>query len=119
MNKIYKNKYSIKEWKENRYIIVDNETGKTFDDAQGYGYKTKLNAYKALYYKLNKKKIDETKKLCDSWMKKNPEFCNRVYEASFYAIEDGEKLTPKIIEEIADEMNVKLPCSSKVFMKFL
>lgn len=40
--------YTIKEW---RYIIVDAETGEILDDAQGYGYKTKQNAYKCWGYK--------------------------------------------------------------------
>ena len=28
-----------------RYIIIDKETGEVLDDGQGYGYKTKRNAY--------------------------------------------------------------------------
>jgi len=61
--------YNIEKYKiqkefifEYRFKIVDKETGKIFDDAQGYGYKTKQSAYKSLTYKL--KRLDpEIKKL--------------------------------------------------------
>lgn len=33
---------------ETRYVIADDD-GKTVDDAQGYGYKTKQNAIKAMW----------------------------------------------------------------------
>lgn len=36
---------------EKRYVVVDKNTGEVLDDAQGYGYKTKKNAYSAYYYK--------------------------------------------------------------------
>ena len=35
-----------------RYIIIDKETGEVLDDAQGYGYKTKRNAYACFGYKI-------------------------------------------------------------------
>lgn len=35
---------------EERYQIVDNETGRMLDNAQGYGYKTKSGAYKSYAY---------------------------------------------------------------------
>ena len=34
-----------------RFIIVDNKTGELVDDAQGYGYRSKYNAYAAFIYK--------------------------------------------------------------------
>ena len=37
--------------KVERFIIVNIETGEVLDDAQGYGYKTAVNAYKAYGYK--------------------------------------------------------------------
>ena len=35
---------------ETRYVIADDD-GKIVDDAQGYGYKTKQNAMKAMWWK--------------------------------------------------------------------
>lgn len=34
-----------------RFIIIDNHTGKVLDDAQGYGYKTPQKAYACWKYK--------------------------------------------------------------------
>ena len=31
----------VEYWKEGRYVIVDEDSGKIIDDAQGYGYKDK------------------------------------------------------------------------------
>ena len=36
---------------ETRYIVVSVSTNKIIDDAQGYGYKTKQGAEKAMWYK--------------------------------------------------------------------
>ena len=41
----------IKKGKEQRYVIVNKETGEIIDDAQGYGYRTIQGAYKAFKYK--------------------------------------------------------------------
>lgn len=44
-----------------RFEIVDKETGEIIDNANGYGYKTKTNAYKAGWFKFGggKKKVDD------------------------------------------------------------
>ena len=34
-----------------RYIVINANTGETLDDAQGYGYKSALNAKRAWEYK--------------------------------------------------------------------
>ena len=34
-----------------RYIVINANTGETLDDAQGYGYKSELNAKRAWEYK--------------------------------------------------------------------
>ncbi|EGO2667902.1 hypothetical protein AAFA95_002657 [Enterococcus faecalis] len=39
-----------------RYILIQLHTGEILDDAQGYGYKSKPNAYKAYAYKQKMKK---------------------------------------------------------------
>lgn len=38
-------------WTETRWRLVDEDTGKIVDDAQGWGYKTARNAYRAHAYK--------------------------------------------------------------------
>lgn len=52
-----------------RYEIVDTETGEVVDNANGYGYKSKPNAYRAAWYKFGggKAKVSST----ESWWKKH------------------------------------------------
>lgn len=38
-------------WTETRWRLVDEDTGEIVDDAQGWGYKTARNAYRAHAYK--------------------------------------------------------------------
>lgn len=45
-----------------RYVIVDEDTGEILDDAQGYGYRSAPNAYKAWAYKTRDKSKDKEKK---------------------------------------------------------
>lgn len=46
----------IPKHKEIRYRIINEENGSVLDDAQGYGYKSAQNAYKAFGYKTKTKK---------------------------------------------------------------
>lgn len=53
--KIYEAVYSAslsREMEDDRYIVIDNESGEILDTANGWGYKSKDNAYRALEYKL-------------------------------------------------------------------
>lgn len=58
MERRFKAVYSeaLSDFKRERYIIVDVETGEILDDAQGYGYKSKVNAYKSFGYRNKRKK---------------------------------------------------------------
>lgn len=49
---------------ETRYRVVDDETGKILDDAQGYGYTTRQKAFLAYNWKLNRKKKNYKNKSC-------------------------------------------------------
>jgi len=49
---------------QKRFVLMDNETRKIVDDAQGYGYKTVQGAYKAYRFKTltkNERKARENK----------------------------------------------------------
>lgn len=50
--------------RELRWVIIDEDTGEVFDDAQGYGYKTARKAHVALSYKRRpKEKFQEEEKV--------------------------------------------------------
>ena len=70
-----------------RYIIIDKETGEVLDDGQGYGYKTKRNAYACYGYKNRDKSKDhekEYKKRCvKRFCKANREFISLLERIEF------------------------------------
>jgi len=58
---------------ETRYVILDADTGEVFDDAQGWGYKTKRNAYAALGHMRARAEGKPTRsQLAKSWLNSNP-----------------------------------------------
>jgi len=98
---------------EIRYIIVDDNEN-IIDDAQGYGYKTKQNAYKAMNYKFKggkQKKIQqETEKR--KFFKKYPglkENIQDIYEINFKEISKGEVTEEDIKKEIDKKYNIDIP----------
>lgn len=72
---------------EKRYVIVDKNSGKVLDDAQGYGYKSKQNAYSAYAYKHRDKKKDREKKTKErhikAWLKEHKDFTKFMDQIAF------------------------------------
>lgn len=60
---------------ETRYVLVEKNTDKLLDDAQGYGYKTAQGAHKAGWYKYQggRKKKSTEKKISKRFWKEHPE----------------------------------------------
>jgi hypothetical protein len=107
-------KTEVNEWKDGRFAIFDSETKKILDDAQGYGYKTKQNALKAMWYKFKggKEKKDEEKELFNKWIKENKKVYNTIndyFESAFKEIARGETTIKEIYQEIEEEFNIKIP----------
>lgn len=53
---------SLSEEFDNRFVIINTETGEILDDAQGYGYRTKQKAYAAYRYKNRDRSKDRRRK---------------------------------------------------------
>lgn len=76
---------------DDRFVIVDLETGEILDDAQGYGYKSAQKAHIGYNYHIKqaskpKKRQDRSKEIAVyRWLKKNPGVENAFYEAEFMA----------------------------------
>ena len=51
----------LSSYSDDRYIVVDPRTGEILDDAQGYGYKSKRNAFACWAWKTRDKSKDEEK----------------------------------------------------------
>jgi hypothetical protein len=103
-------------WKDGRYIIIDKSTGEILDDAQGYGYKDKQRAIKAMWWKFKngKEKVDNNKKLFKEWIKIDDN--KRIYKEiedilliNFKEIIRGEIKVSDIINEIESRDGVIIP----------
>jgi len=98
---------------DQRFIIVDDD-GKLLDDAQGYGYKSKQKAIKAMWYKFKggKQKINqkqqERKKFFNQY-KGLEKFLDKIYENNYKEISRGEVTNEDILAEIKKEFNVDMP----------
>ena len=72
---------------DDRFVVVDKETGEILDDAQGYGYKSKPKAYAAWTYKNRDKHKDKEKAAkkahIEQWMRKHKSFVVAMDECCF------------------------------------
>jgi hypothetical protein len=109
-------KYNVVPFIDDRYAIVD-DTGVIIDDAQGYGYKNKPGAYRAMAYKFQggkEKKALQKKKFKD-WKKENPvhvEIIGRYYamvEINAKPLARREFKLSDIWAELEHNHNVQIP----------
>jgi len=109
---------------EDRYVIVDSETGEIVDDAQGYGYRTPQKAYAAWGYKqknntpgkLKQRKREE--KLIKQWWSEHKQFETMVADAAFHASKNGESFTLQDFKELFMSENLDSEISIKKLFKF-
>ena len=81
---------------ESRYIIIDNHTGEVLDDAQGYGYRTAQNAYRAYAFKQNglrESQLEHREDAVDDWMLEHLDFV---------------RYTMAVKEEVGDKFSLSL-----------
>lgn len=98
---------------DQRYVIV-NDNGKIIDDAQGWGYKSKQKAAKAMWYKFSggKQKIEEKEANRKEFFKQHPgleRFIDKIYEYNFKEIAFGEVTNDDILAEIKEEFGIDMP----------
>lgn len=110
----------ITKWKEKRWIIVNSETGEIIDDAQGYGYKSIQNAYKAIHYKLNKNKIDKEKETIFKFIRNHKSFFKRLMINISDKMLHGEEVENKeIIDYILEQDFEDCPTDHKNILKYM
>ena len=90
--------------KEKRYVIVDADTGEVYDDAQGYGYKTRQKAYSAYNYKKrDKATIDaeyDKKEQIEKWCEENRDFVDDVIDTMCDYVMHGEEFTNEMCAQM-------------------
>ena len=103
----------IDQRKNGRFVIVD-DNGQVADDAQGYGYKSKQSAHKAMWYKFQggKEKIESRKRQRNDVFKQHKgleRFIDRWYETWFKELVRGEMTEDDLLQAIKDEFGMNFP----------
>lgn len=113
---------SLSVFDDERYVLVDAETGEVVDDAQGYGYKTKQKAHAAWAYKTRDKSKDKEKaakykekaakyKKIKQWLKHNKQFEN-LLEAYLFDICTGqdpdETFNADLVRKVLQECELEI-----------
>ncbi|MFW6219991.1 MAG: hypothetical protein ACOC33_04050 [bacterium] len=105
----------VEYWKNGRYAIFD-ENNKIVDDAQGYGYKDKQKAIKAMWWKFNggREKKNKEKSQFKDWMKDpiNKKIYNEINNSILSFAKEmmrGETEFSDVIKMVENEHNMKIP----------
>lgn len=108
---------------ETRFSIIDTDTGAVFDDAQGYGYKSAQNAYKALTYKSRSKeefaKEHNIKIAVREFCKSHKSLMCDIDDAFLISAKEGIPVSNKEIEDmIPDDVKKEMSFSVKDLLKY-
>lgn len=101
---------------ESRFVVINEDTGKILDDAQGYGYKTPQKAHAAWAYKTRDKSKDAKKaahrKHIQKWLKEHSDFCEAM---DTYACEiakgswgEDAKFDAKFVKEMLEQSHMEV-----------
>jgi len=96
--------------KSSRFIIVSSDNS-VIDDAQGYGYKTRRNAEKVIWYKFKggKENTDSKKSQLNKLYKENPglkDYISDLYEDRFKEIARGEISDKDVASFISEKFSI-------------
>lgn len=125
-NELQKNDITVVQSEElsdahnNRYVIVDKQTGDVLDDANGWGYKTKQKAYSSWSYKTKATKNGEDINVSDykynnrkikEWMKDHKEFVATMDQYDFEIAKgswgEDDEFDAKLVKEMLDDWGLK------------
>ena len=108
-----------------RYVIIEQETGKVRDDAQGYGYRSQQKAYAAWAYKTKPpaKKYAEAmvKGAVKRWLEQHLVVREELLELRLLAAKQEKTLTVKNVENMLRELEFDLndmPFKAKDLLKY-
>ena len=100
---------------DERFIVVEAETGEILDDANGYGYKSVRNARAAWSYKTRDKSKDAEReakrKKIRAWMKEHRDFVSVIDQYAFEMAKGSwdpdDEINAKFIKQMLKEWNLK------------
>lgn len=107
---------------DTRYVVIDEDTGKILDDADGYGYKTKQNAHRAYGYRSAspavKKRREQTKKAVREWCIANKTVVKDLSDEAFYAAKDGESFDAENVKRYLRQNGIEMPFTVQEFLRY-
>lgn len=99
---------------ETRYRLVDTQTGAIINDANGYGFKTAQNAYRANGYHQKKRRNQLTKsEKVSQFFKQHPHVADQFMQLCFLSCHDDDKLGEIEFQVFIDQSEVTWPVSAK------
>lgn len=101
---------------EDRYVIVDKDTGEILDDAQGYGFRTAEKAYKCYHYKHRSQEQKDKEKVILEWITNHKDFVSNLEDIEFYLLKEGGTLNSKIVTELFKESGLSVDFTAKEFL---
>lgn len=106
---------SLSEEFDDRFVIVDTETGEILDDAQGYGYRTKQKAYAAYRYQNRNRSKDKRRKQEEKairqWWQDHRELSDLLEQFAFEIVKGSwgpdDKFDANLLKEVMDEQGIE------------
>lgn len=82
---------------EERWIVIDEQTGEILDDAQGYGYRSAAKAHRGYAYKSmpkqKKRRLESMKSQVRDFWQRHEALSDDLDQAALWAYKDGEDFT--------------------------
>ena len=95
---------------DKRYVVVDKDTGKILDDAQGWGYKSIQKAYAAYSYKTRDRSRDAEKRAKKkhilAWLKEHKDFAGLMEAVAFDSVKCSEPFNAATVKQLLKENNL-------------
>lgn len=118
-------KDSMSKFDDVRYIVIDEDSGKILDDAQGYGYKSIKKAYAAWSYKNRDKSKDKAKSKKNEriklWMKEHTSFIKLMDGIAFEMAKgswgEDDKFDAKFVKKMLKENNLEVDFTAGELLK--
>lgn len=101
---------------EDRYVVVDKDTGEILDDAQDYGFKTAEKAYKCFHYKHRSQEQKDKEKVILEWITNHKDFVSNLEDVEFYQLKEGGTLSSKIVADLFKESGLNVNFTAKEFL---
>lgn len=112
----------LSKYDDKRYVIVDIESGKILDNAQGHGYKSPQKAYACYAYKKRDRNKDKEKQEKENkikkWLRENREFTSQLDSEAYWSMKDpAVEFNLKFVKKLLKEQNLEPEFTASEILK--